>query len=186
VGGPIAGNFDIGGGGGFGGGGAGGRAGRGGGGAGGMGGRGGTYGGATAINGGMVPLSPSVNAAVATPAVKQSELNLGNQTANGWQASADGKAEGYRIVNNYAQQTRTINNRAFFLNGNQWTDANIQNAAKDAKHVKIAFNSDAYFDLIAQHPEATPYLSLGNNVTIELAGTIYDIVEEDLAGAQPK
>ena len=131
-------------------------------------------------------MPPPVAAATTTPAVRQSELNLGKQTASGWQAAADGAAAGYRVVNNYAQQTRTINNRAFFLNGNQWTDANVQNSPKDAQHVKIVFNSNAYFDLIAQHPEATPYLSLGNNVTIELAGTIYDIVEEDLAGAQPK
>jgi hypothetical protein len=136
-------------------------------------------GGGLSVNGGVVQLPPAVAAAATQPAVRQSELNLGGQTANGWQTSGDGKAEGYRVINNYAQQTRTINNRSFFLNGNQWTDANVQNAAKDAKHVKIVFNSDAYFDLIAKNPEATQYLSLGNNVTIVLGGTIFDIVEEE-------
>jgi Ca-activated chloride channel family protein len=125
-------------------------------------------------------------ASVSAPVVKQSDLNLGNQTVNGWQsADREKKFDGYRVINNYAQQTRTINNRSFFLNGNQWTDANVQNAAKDAKHQKIVFNSNEYFDLITKHPEAMQYLSLGSNMTIELGGVIYDIVEE-VPAAQAK
>ncbi len=187
VGGPIAldtsGGYSTGFGGGGGAGGAGGAGGGGGGGGGGRrgGALGGTYGGSGASSGGVISVPAPVARAAAAPAVRQSELNLGNQTANGWQAAVDAKSDGYRVVSNYAQQTRTINNRAFYLNGNQWTDAGVQNAAKDAKHVKVVFNSDAYFDLIAKNPEATQYLSLGNNVTIQLAGIIYDIVEEDAA-----
>jgi Ca-activated chloride channel homolog len=134
-------------------------------------------GGGANMNGTLLPAP--VAAAATAPVVRQSELNLGNQSANGWQTAADGKADGYRVVNNYAQQTRTINNRSFFLNGNQWTDANVQNAAKTTAHVKVVFGSDAYFDLLAKHPEAAEYLALGNNLTIELGGKIYDIVEED-------
>ena len=132
------------------------------------------------MNGTLLPAQ--VAAAATAPAVRQSELNLGIQSANGWQTSADGKADGYRVVNNYAQQTRTINNRSFFLNGNQWTDAGVQNAATTVAHVKVVFGSDAYFDLLAKYPEAAEYLALGNNLTIELGGKIYDIMEENAVG----
>ena len=135
--------------------------------------------------GGAVGGRPGTPTVVAeAPRVQQQDLNLGNQTANGWQAAGTDKtkAEGYRMISNYAQQTRVVNNRSFFLNGNQWTDVNAQNVAKTATHVKVVFGSETYFDLLAKHPEAGPYLSLGNNVTIELDGKIYDIVEEALAG----
>ncbi len=87
------------------------------------------------------------------------------------------KDVGYRHITNYAQQSKVINNRSFFLNGNQWTDANVQNL-KDAKHTKITFNSPEYFDLISRYADAAQYLSLGSNITLELGGTVYDIVEE--------
>jgi Ca-activated chloride channel homolog len=144
-----------------------------------MGGMGGGFGGSgRGGRGGGGMASPS--AAPAAASAPRAELNLGTQQTNGWQTNAVGKdAEGYRIVNNYAQQTRIVNNRSFFLNGNQWTDADVQNAKSDAKHVKIAFNSKEYFDLLTKYPDASQYLSLGNNLTLTLGGTIYDIVEEE-------
>jgi Ca-activated chloride channel family protein len=106
--------------------------------------------------------------------------NAGTQTAGGWRAAGpaqrDGQNVGYRVVTNYAQQSRVINNRAFYLNGNQWTDIKAQK--QDAKPVKIVFGSEAYFELLKKHPDASQYLSLGNNITLELGGVIYDIVEE--------
>jgi Ca-activated chloride channel family protein len=164
-----------------GGGGGGARGGAGGAGAAGRGGRGG----ATGATGTPVTGSGAITiagAGPATAAVTVKELNLGSQTANGWQTKQNGeKAEGYRVVDNYAQQTRTINNRSFFLNGNQWMESSVQNAAKEAKHVRVIFNSDEYFSLITRFPDAAQYLSLGSNVTLELGGTIYDIVEEAAA-----
>jgi Ca-activated chloride channel family protein len=151
---------------------------------GGMGGGGGGGMGRGSMGGGGVTMSGPVardSAAASAPMVKYEELNLGNQSATGWQsADKDKKADGYRVINNYAQQTRVINNRSFFLNGNQWTEVAVQNAASTVKHVKIVFGSDAYFDLIGKHPEAAQYLALGNNLTIELGGTVYDIVEEEV------
>jgi hypothetical protein len=147
----------------------------------GAGGRGGGMGGGSLGVGGMSGPVARESAAASAPVVKYEELNLGNQSATGWQSGGSEKKDaGYRVINNYAQQTRVINNRSFFLNGNQWTEVAVQNASQTAKHVKVVFNSDAYFDLIAKHPEAAQYLALGNNVTIELGGTVYDIVEEDV------
>ena len=113
----------------------------------------------------------------ATPSINKDELNLGTQTTSGWQAGDATKDLGYRTITNYAQQTRVINNRSFFLNGNQWTDSQVQQM-KSPAHVHVVFNSDAYFALIAKYPDAAQYLSLGNNITLELGGTVYDIVEE--------
>jgi hypothetical protein len=113
--------------------------------------------------------------------VNREALNLGTTVQNGWQTAGQDKdanlADGYRTITNYAQQSRVINNRNFFLNGNQWTDANVQNM-QNAKPVKIAFGSKDYFDLLAKFPDAAQFLSLGNNITLELGGTVYDIVED--------
>jgi Ca-activated chloride channel family protein len=115
------------------------------------------------------------------PAVTREQLNLGTASVNGWQVQNDAaKDSGYRAINNYAQQSRVINNRSFFLNGNQWTDIQVQQL-KDAKPVKIAFNSDAYFDLLKRFPDAAQYLALGNNLTLELGGAVYEITEEEPA-----
>ncbi len=132
--------------------------------------------------------TPATNAPTAATTAAEKALNLGSQTATGWQTAQDGtktKEAGYRVVSNYAQQSRMVNNRAFYLNGNQWTDGNVQKLEKAAR-IKIVFNSDAYFDLLKKFPESSQYLSLGNNVTVELGGTIYDIIEEEPAPAPAK
>jgi Ca-activated chloride channel family protein len=123
---------------------------------------------------------------------KAADLNLGTSSVSGWQngSNVSGVAtpvadQGYRVVTNYAQQTRVVNNRAFYLNGNQWTDSTVQKKL-DAKPTKIVFNSEAYFSLLKQHPEAAQYLSLGTNVTVELGGMVYDIVEEPVEAPTAK
>ncbi|HUO09042.1 MAG TPA: VIT domain-containing protein [Phycisphaerae bacterium] len=109
------------------------------------------------------------------------EYNLGTSTPNGWQAATAGDdVHGYRVITNYAQQTRIVNNRSFFLNGNQWTDTSVQQNA-GGKHVKVLFNSDDYFDLLRKHPETAQYLALGSNVTLMVGDTVYDVVEEAAA-----
>ncbi len=68
--------------------------------------------------------------------------------------------------------------RAFFQNGAQWVDAGIQARAKGAAAPKrIAFNSDDYFKLLRDHPEAAPGLALGPNVLLTLGNADYEIYE---------
>jgi Ca-activated chloride channel homolog len=74
----------------------------------------------------------------------------------------------------YTQQTRYVNGRAFYQNGAQWIDSNVQRL-KNARHVQIQFNSDKYFALLAQYPHAAPWFSVGRNVQIELDNTVYEI-----------
>jgi Ca-activated chloride channel homolog len=78
-----------------------------------------------------------------------------------------------RVVQ-YTQRAKYIAGRAFFQNGNQWIDNNVS-AQNSANAVRVKFGSDDYFALIAQHPEARPWLALGQNVKLLLASTVYDI-----------
>jgi Ca-activated chloride channel family protein len=82
-------------------------------------------------------------------------------------------AESDRLMQ-YTRQSKFVNGRAFFQNGKQWIDANAQNATK-RQHLQ--FNSEAYFDLLKQHPEAAPWMALGQNVLLALDDTVYEITE---------
>jgi Ca-activated chloride channel family protein len=79
---------------------------------------------------------------------------------------------GYRVAQNYAQQARVLNGRAFYQNGNTWTD-NTAQLRPNLKQQKIAFNSDEYFDLLKKHPEAAAWLALGTEVDVVLDDTLY-------------
>ena len=74
---------------------------------------------------------------------------------------------GYRANSNYAQQARVVRGRAFYQNGNTWTDATASTKA-DLKKREVKFNSDEYFKLLADHPEASAWLALGNEVDVVL------------------
>jgi Ca-activated chloride channel family protein len=89
---------------------------------------------------------------------------------------AAGPAQGNILaqVNQSAQQTRFINGKNFFQNGSQWTDTEVQNAAK-AQHIRIQFNSKEYFALARTNKQALPWLAQGNNVQFVLGGQIYEI-----------
>jgi len=80
---------------------------------------------------------------------------------------------GTRVMQ-YTQRAKYIAGRAFFQNGNQWIDNNVS-AQNSVNSVRVKFGSDDYFNLLAQHPEARPWLALGQNVKLLLASTVYDI-----------
>lgn len=74
----------------------------------------------------------------------------------------------------YTQQSKFVNGRTFFQNGNQWIDASAQKANK---RQRVQFNSDEYFNLLTKHPEAAPWLALGQNVVLTLDDTVYEIAD---------
>lgn len=74
------------------------------------------------------------------------------------------------------QQNRVIRGRAFFQNGAQWIDTQVQ-ARPNAQQVALKFNSDEYFKLLADHPETAQWLALGANVQFVLADTVYNVTE---------
>lgn len=81
---------------------------------------------------------------------------------------------------NLAQDIANVQGRAFYLNNNQWIDANIQPLeTKEGKNLKInriKFGSDAYFKLL-QQPENAELLALGRNVRFAQGNQVYDIYD---------
>jgi Ca-activated chloride channel family protein len=88
-------------------------------------------------------------------------------------AAPAARAESDRVTQ-YTRQSKFVNGRAFFQNGKQWVDTNAQNATK---RERVQFNSEAYFDLLKKHPEAAPWMALGQNVLLTLDDTVYEITE---------
>jgi Ca-activated chloride channel family protein len=95
-------------------------------------------------------------------------------------------APGRRGANGQFGQTRTVSQpmryaagKNFTQNERYWIDSAVQTAeAAKAKRNRVAFNSDAYFALLAKEPKAAQWLALGRNVQFVLNGTIYEIFEE--------
>jgi Ca-activated chloride channel family protein len=76
----------------------------------------------------------------------------------------------------YAQQTQFVAGKNFFLNGTQWLDTAVQKMP-NAKAVRIQFGSQDYFDFLSAHPQAAPWLALGQNVRFALDGVVYETTE---------
>lgn len=103
-------------------------------------------------------------------------LSAGNGEAmrgNVAAAAPEAKSAANRLAQ-YTQQTKFVNGRAFFQNGNQWVDGKTQSLTK---RERVQFNSDAYFALLTKHPEAAQWLALGQNMLLALDDTIYEISE---------
>jgi hypothetical protein len=103
----------------------------------------------------------------------------GNRFAKGPVAAASAAPAsqpggGYRVAQNYGQQARVVNGRAFYQNGDTWTDATAQ-SRKDLKQKQVAFNSTEYFSLLSTNPDAAQWLALGNEVDVVLGDTLYQI-----------
>ena len=64
----------------------------------------------------------------------------------------------------------------FTQNAQFWVDSDVQAAeVAKAKRSRIAFNSDAYFNLLAMEPKVAQWLALGRNVQFVLNNTLYEI-----------
>jgi Ca-activated chloride channel family protein len=87
-------------------------------------------------------------------------------------ATLPAQEAGYKLAQNYSQQVKVVNNRAFYQNGATWTDATTQTRQK-LKRQEIKFNSDDYFALLARNPSAAPWFSLGNEIDLVLDDTLY-------------
>ena len=98
-----------------------------------------------------------------------------SESLRGFAAAGPATTPATARLSQYTQQSRFINGRAFFQNGNQWIDSNAQN--NTAKRQRIQFNSEEYFNLLTKHPEAGPWLALGQNVVLTLDDTVYEIAE---------
>ncbi len=71
-------------------------------------------------------------------------------------------------------QTRYVNGRAFYQNGDEWIDGQVQ-AKADARIVEVEFNSEAYFALARRSPDIANWLSVGPNVQVLVDGVVYQV-----------
>lgn len=96
------------------------------------------------------------------------QSNFGSQRLNYTNSAGESKNMGSDIVN--------VQGRAFYLNNNQWLDANIALATTSQKANRVQFNSAEYFKLL-QNKAAVPFLALGRNVRFELENEVYEVYE---------
>jgi Ca-activated chloride channel family protein len=75
-----------------------------------------------------------------------------------------------------SQEARFVAGKTFFQTEKAWLDSEIQKA-KDAKRVRLQFGTQDYFDFVGKHPQAQPWLALGQNVQFLLQGVIYEVYE---------
>lgn len=114
----------------------------------------------------------AVSSAEAQVQLKQATTSESLMTANRY---AGGAGEGYAQV---VQETRVVHNRTFINNGGTWIDTAVQLAPENAEPIRVVFNSPEYFELIGQHPDAAPWLSVGTRVQLLIDGKVYEIVDE--------
>lgn len=72
-----------------------------------------------------------------------------------------------------ASQVKYAGDRAFILQNGVWTDTTF--APDKMTTTKILFGSDAYFDLLAQHPEWSKYLAVGERVIFVVGDVAYEV-----------
>ncbi|HYE18490.1 MAG TPA: VIT domain-containing protein [Tepidisphaeraceae bacterium] len=139
----------------------------------------------TIVTGGVSAGAGGAVGGPATPAAASGEaLTLGRNAAGtvvlgdakrqkeADERQAQGQASGYRSQGNYANQARVVRGRAFYQNGNTWTDNNAA-VQKDLKRKEVKFGSDEYFALIKENADAAAWLSLGNEVDVVIGETLY-------------
>jgi Ca-activated chloride channel family protein len=88
------------------------------------------------------------------------------------------KKAGYRAAQerNYSQQCQVVNGRAFYQNGNVWTDSTAQ-ARKALRQRTVKFGGSDYFDLLKRNPGVARWLALGSNVDVVVDDTLVSIRE---------
>ncbi len=97
-----------------------------------------------------------------------------SESMRGYEAAAPAERADSARVAQYTQQSKFVNGRAFFQNGRQWVDTTAQNLTK---RQRVQFNSEDYYALLQKHPEAAPWLALGQNVQVALGDTVYEVTD---------
>lgn len=68
---------------------------------------------------------------------------------------------------------QTVGDKTFLLQNGVWTDTTFEPDSMTTQEVE--FLSDAYFDLLDQHPELSEYFAIGEQVIVVLDGTAYEV-----------
>jgi hypothetical protein len=118
----------------------------------------------------LKPASTSPTDALSLGSTSNGSLAIRGDPAVATALAAE-KPQGYRSNSNYAQQARVVRGRAFYQNGNTWTDSTA-GGKPDLKKREVKFNSDEYFKLLSEHPDAAAWLALGNELDLVLDDTL--------------
>jgi Ca-activated chloride channel family protein len=77
----------------------------------------------------------------------------------------------------YEQEVQLVGDRAFVLEDGVWTDTTFDPTRMET--AKLPFGSRAFFDFLAEHPEAGRYFALGERVIVVIDGAAYEVVGAD-------
>ncbi len=92
-------------------------------------------------------------------------------------STGGGAGEGYVKTSDVI---RLVNTKTFVFRDGVWIDTEYDpNVYTDP--VKVEFLSDAYFDLLTEHPELGDYFALGDRVIVVYAGAAYEVTPEGTA-----
>ncbi len=78
---------------------------------------------------------------------------------------------------NFADQSRRVQNKTFYQNGEEWIDLDVQKNS-NAKAKKIVFASDEYFKMLNDNPDVSRYFSMGKNVRFVYNNDMYEVTEK--------
>jgi Ca-activated chloride channel family protein len=110
-----------------------------------------------------------------------SEVQALTNSANTDQIKENQKRLNYKskdgVTRNITQQVKFIQGRAFYNNGTNWMDIEVQKQSEQIKKHRIKYGNSEYFDLLKQHPVVSQYFALGKNVAFVMKGEIYEISE---------
>jgi Ca-activated chloride channel family protein len=77
---------------------------------------------------------------------------------------------------NLIQQVKNVLGRAVYQQDKFWVDSELQNQT-NIKKVRIQFNSDEYYELLANEPGTAQFLALGQNVRFFYNNVFYEVYE---------
>ncbi|MBI3547603.1 MAG: VWA domain-containing protein [Elusimicrobia bacterium] len=84
------------------------------------------------------------------------------------------KAQGVATI-----ETRQVGGKTFYLRGDSWIDGQVEatESTTRVRTVSVRYMSAEYFDLLRRTPALGRYFTLGENVTVLHAGTIYKVTK---------
>jgi Ca-activated chloride channel family protein len=110
-----------------------------------------------------------------------SELQALNQSVNTDQIKEKQSRMEYKddkgVAQNITRQVKMVQGRAFYNNGQFWTDIELQKQKQQGNKKRIQYASTEYYNLINQYPESSQFLALGRNVLFVMNQQIYEIFE---------
>lgn len=100
------------------------------------------------------------------------QTGIGGAGMDNTSVDQDGNVDGY-----YYQPSNpitSVGDKTFLYLDGVWTDTTFE--PDNMETVEIEFLSDAYFDLLTEHPELGEYFAVGEQVIVVFEGTAYEVI----------